>query len=69
MFGSKDTKKEEKHRFKIVSEESINLTGLTVIQDRKTGVNYLMAQSMNGGISTTPILDKNGNPLVTEIEN
>jgi hypothetical protein len=64
MFGNKPQKDK---RFKLISEESFNLTSLIVIQDTKTGVNYLITQGVNG-LSTTVLLDEDGNQLVTEVE-
>ena len=36
--------------------------------DKQTGVNYLYHVTINGG-GLTPLLDKDGKPVVTPIEN
>ncbi len=60
MFGSKDK------RFKVVHEEG-TVAVTRILQDTQTGVNYLYsAYGQSGGI--TPLLDRNGNVVVTPIE-
>ncbi|MCH4887346.1 xylan 1,4-beta-xylosidase [Acidaminobacter sp. JC074] len=60
MFGSKEK------RFKILHEEGA-VSVFRVIQDTKTGVNYLYAGISSGG-GITPLLDKNGEVVVTTVE-
>ncbi|MCI9595772.1 MAG: hypothetical protein HFE75_00455 [Firmicutes bacterium] len=38
-----------------------------VLVDKETGVNYLMIKS-GYGLGLTPLLDKDGNPMITKIE-
>ncbi len=60
MFGKKDK------RFKVLHEEgTVNL--FRIIQDTVTGVNYLYSSyGQAGGI--TPLLDKEGQVVVTVVE-
>ena len=57
----------KKDRFeKIYSQGSINVTEIWV--DKETGVNYIFhAVGSAGGM--TPLLDRNGNPVVSPIVN
>lgn len=64
MFGNK---KEYEKRFDIVVEQTINMTGVTVIRDKQTGVNYILGQGVNG-FAITPLIDKDGEPLITLVE-
>ncbi|WP_372997379.1 DUF6440 family protein [Lutispora sp.] len=43
------------------------MTGFRIIQDRETGVNYLLAFEGNAG-GLTVLLDENGKPVVTPVE-
>lgn len=49
---------------KVYSQGAINVTEILV--DKETGVNYLFHYSGNAG-GLTPLLDKNGKPVVTPI--
>lgn len=60
-------KKEKARRFDIITEQTVNMAGITVIRDNQTGVNYLLGQGVNG-FAAIPLLDKAGKPLVTEPE-
>ena len=54
-------------RFITVYKEGSEFTALrTVIVDRETGVNYLWIKSGYGS-GITPLLDSNGQPVVTSI--
>jgi len=54
--------KESEKRFKVVYKEG-KLTGIKILEDRETGVQYLFSwDGYAGGI--TPLLDKEGKPLV-----
>lgn len=64
MFGSKPKKDK---RFKLISEDTIGLTSFTVVQDMHTGVNYLITQGVNG-LSTTILINQNGEPIITPVE-
>ena len=56
----------EKKRFIIKKEEGSELsTKFIVLVDRETGVNYLLAKD-GYGAGLTPLLDKDGKPVVTE---
>ena len=55
--------KNKEKRFEIIHQESKGLTGSMIIRDKNTGVNYLyVASGYGGGLS--PLLDKNGKPLI-----
>lgn len=64
MFGNK---KDKDKRFDIITQETVYTAGITVIRDSQTGVNYLVGQGVNG-FAITPLLDKDGKPLVTLLE-
>lgn len=51
-------------RFVWLDSEGV-FKGSTIIVDTRTGVNYLFVQSGNSG-GLTPLLDENGNPIVTK---
>ena len=40
-----------------------------IIVDRKTGVNYLFRNNGGGGGSITPLLDRDGKPVITPVAN
>ena len=44
------------------------MTGFRIVQDRETGVNYLMTYEGNAG-GLTVLLDKDGKPVITPVEN
>ena len=56
--------KEEKRFVKIWSEGAFGSNEIWV--DKKTGVNYIYHQSGSSG-GLTPLLDRNGNPVITPI--
>lgn len=59
MFDKKD------NRFDVIYKEG-GLSGYKILVDRETGVNYLFSwDGYAGGL--TPLLDKNGNPVVSYI--
>ncbi|CEQ22355.1 Uncharacterised protein [[Clostridium] sordellii] len=59
MFDKKDK------RFDVVYKEG-GISGCKVMVDRETGVNYLLSwEGYAGGL--TPLLDKNGNPVISQI--
>lgn len=43
------------------------MSGIEIIIDTETGVNYLFAQAGYAG-GLTPLLDKDGKPVITKIE-
>lgn len=51
----------EKRFEKVYSQ---GLGSVTILVDRKTGVNYLLASAGNGG-GVTPLLDREGKVVVT----
>ncbi len=62
--------KNKDSRFVIVLKEGNSLKdeGLRqILVDKETGVNYLALKS-GYGLGITPMLDKDGKPIVTEIE-
>lgn len=61
--------KNKNDRFVIVSQQKTGFgRGTAVLLDRETGVNYLFYQSGYGG-GLTPLLDNQGNPVVTTVYN
>lgn len=51
---------------KVYSQGTINITEIWV--DRETGVNYMYhASGHSGGL--TPLLDKDGKPVITTVHN
>jgi len=64
-MGSKD------NRFLVLLKEGSSLKDEGIRQiliDKETGVNYLMVKS-GYGLGITPLLDKDGKPIVTKIGN
>ena len=59
-------KKEDK-RFEIVYTQGV-ANSIRIIVDKETGVNYLFYQSGYAG-GMTPLLDREGKPVVTTILN
>ncbi len=56
--------KKEK-RFEVVYSQGLGT--FEILVDKETGVNYLFRSSGYGG-GLTPLLDRNGNPIVSSIE-
>ena len=57
----------KKERFeKIYSQGTLDVTEIWV--DKETGVNYLFRKEGYGG-GLTPLLDKDGKPVVSPVEN
>lgn len=55
-------------RFIVVLKEGSSLKNegyRQILVDKETGVNYLVLKS-GYGVSVTPILDKDGKPIITE---
>ncbi|MCQ1529909.1 DUF6440 family protein [Lutispora saccharofermentans] len=59
--------KDSGDRFKIIYKQGM-MTGFRIVQDRETGVNYLMTYEGNAG-GLTVLLDKDGKPVITPVEN
>ena len=56
------------NRFVLIHKEGSDLGVMRMIYvDKETGVNYLMIKS-GYGAGLTPLLDANGNPVVTPVE-
>ena len=51
----------------IYSQKSLWGPTMTVLVDRKTGVNYLFAQNGNQAGAITPLLDRDGKPVVSSV--
>lgn len=55
-------------RFEIVNKENIGaFSDATILKDKETGVLYLFVLSGYGG-GLTPLLDKDGKPIIDEIK-
>ncbi len=56
-------------RFVVTEKEGGAFTGyIQVIVDKNTGVNYMFIQSGNAG-GLTPLLDREGKPIITSVTN
>lgn len=63
--------KNKNNRFIFMLKEGASLTDEGVRQvlvDKETGVNYLVLKS-GYGLSLTPLLDKDGKPIITKMDN
>ena len=58
---------EQGNRFEVIhSQGKVTYTGYIIPRDKKTGVNYLLFDGGSGyGLAITPLLDSDGNPVVT----
>lgn len=55
----------KKDRFEVIYQETGLKSEKTILVDKKTGINYLfVANGFCGGL--TPLLDKDGKPVVTK---
>jgi hypothetical protein len=53
-------------RFEVIHQESKGvLQKVSILRDKQTGVQYIFVRSGNSG-GLSPLLDKNGNPLIEE---
>lgn len=57
--------KKEK-RFIVTEKESSLMNSVQIIVDKKTGVNYMWVSQGNAG-GLTPLLDRDGRPIVTAV--
>ena len=58
--------KKEKRFIKTYSQSGF-VTGVEILVDKETGVNYMYCSSgYSGGL--TPLLDRDGKPIVTTVE-
>lgn len=57
-------KNKKNTRFEYISSEGSEFSAkFTVVLDKQTGVNYLMANS-GYGLALTPLLDREGRPII-----
>ena len=61
MFG----KEKKETRFEILLNETVKGYGVWIYRDKKTGVQYL-ATMIGNGAGLTPLLDKDGKPIVDD---
>lgn len=55
----------KKDSFEVIYQETGLKSEKTILVDKKTGINYLfVANGFGGGL--TPLLDKDGKPVVTK---
>lgn len=55
----------KKDRFEVIYQETGLKSEKTILIDKETGINYLfVANGFGGGL--TPLLDKNGKPIITK---
>lgn len=56
-------------RFEILSDEGLGVTkGAYILRDKQTGVQYLFFMNGYAG-GLTPLLDKDGNPIIDKYSN
>jgi len=58
------TKKEDRF-IKIYKQGKLTVNEIWI--DRETGVNYLCHSNANGGCGITPLLDREGKPIISTI--
>lgn len=58
----------EKRFIKVYSQSSLTGPSTYILVDKKTGVNYLYASGGYGG-GITPLLNRDGTPVITNIPN
>lgn len=58
--------KKERRFVEVFTEGSVMTDSSTIFVDRGTGVTYLFIQS-GYGAGLTPLLDKDGKPVITEL--
>ena len=55
----------KKDRFEVIYQETGLKSEKTILVDKETGINYLfVANGFGGGL--TPLLDKDGKPIITK---
>ena len=57
----------EKRLVSVFEKGSTYSLGLSVVVDRVTGVNYLVALNDENAVSVTVMVDADGRPLITDI--
>ncbi len=60
--------KNDKRFLTVCSEGNIFTTDKTIYADRETGIQYLYMQSLYAGGGLTPLLDKDGKPMILSAE-
>lgn len=55
----------KKDRFEVIYQETGLKSEKTILVDKETGINYLFIASGFGG-GLTPLLDKDGKPIITK---
>ena len=55
------------HRFLITYRQNGFGEEIRILVDRETGVNYLMQILSNGGSGITPLLGRDGKPIISPI--
>lgn len=67
MFGNKDNDSKDNNRFYVKSVDNVKGLGrISILVDRKTGVNYINAW-VGTGSGLTPLLDENGKPVIDKV--
>lgn len=56
----------KENRFEITYTQGV-LEGCCIIVDKQTGVNYLQSYNPQG-IGLTPLLDRDGKPIITSVK-
>ena len=55
-----EKKEKQPERFTEKAVQNIGTIETRIVRDNETGVNYIFAAGMGGGISVTPLLDDTG---------
>lgn len=60
-----------KKRFEELYYEDLNFGSIRIIEDKKTGIQYMITVGTGNiqGLAITPLLDKNGKPISSTDEN
>ena len=57
--------KDSDNRFNVIYKEAKMMSGVKIIEDKETGIQYLFSwDGYAGGL--TPLLDKDGKPVIKE---
>ena len=57
----------DKDRFQKVYSQGLVITGPEILVDTQTGVNYLYLHSSGNAGGLTPLLDREGKPVITAV--
>ena len=55
----------KERRFQIREEEGLGFGAVQIVVDTQTGVHYILASGV-GGLSITPLLDRDGNVIAED---